>query len=103
MKNNYGNVILITGASSGIGKAAAIRLAEIGFKVYGTTREKSTQFDKNSNENLIMLKLDVCDENSIISAIETVIQKEGRIDILINNAGFGIAGSIECVIKSCQS
>lgn len=101
MNCSYGNVVLITGASSGIGKATAEYLKSKGFYVYGTSRkpapameEKSILGDENSGF-LKMLQLDVCSEESVKKAVNYVIEKEGHIDILINNAGFGIAGSVE--------
>jgi short-subunit dehydrogenase len=102
MKKYYGDVVLITGASSGIGKAIAEALVKLGYKVYGTSRKQESgkfvevipQANKNSGF-LRMLQLDVCSEESVENAVNLVLNKEGRIDILINNAGFGIAGSIE--------
>jgi NAD(P)-dependent dehydrogenase (short-subunit alcohol dehydrogenase family) len=83
-------VILITGVSSGFGKQTAILLAEKGHIVYGTVR-KETEPD-----NLIhYLKLDLMDNVSIINAAATVLEKEGRIDVLINNAGMHAGGPIE--------
>lgn len=83
-------VILITGASSGIGAISAKFLAEKGFKVYGTSRQP-----KENNEVFEMIQLDVLDVKSINKAVTMIIQKEGRLDILINNAGMGITGPIE--------
>lgn len=83
-------VILITGASSGIGKISAEFLSSKGYKVYGTSRNP-----KPGDENFTFLKLDVLDKSSIDQAIRTLIEKEGRIDVLINNAGMGITGPVE--------
>jgi len=83
-------VVLITGASSGLGEACAEYLATKGHKVYGTSR-KSGQ----TVESYEMIAMDVNDEASVKQAIEYVMQKEGRIDVVVNNAGVGIAGSIE--------
>jgi NAD(P)-dependent dehydrogenase (short-subunit alcohol dehydrogenase family) len=83
-------VILITGVSSGIGKACAGYLAGLGHKVYGTSRRNTS--DTLPYEVLLM---DVTNKSSIQQVIQTVILKEKRIDVLINNAGMGIAGSIE--------
>lgn len=98
MENFYGDVVIVTGASSGIGKAAAEYLMKNGFKVYGTSRhpkESCRAEDKESGGFLEMIKLDVCSDESVHNAIDYVYQKEGTINILINCAGFGIAGSVE--------
>jgi short-subunit dehydrogenase len=95
----YGRVILLTGASSGIGKAAAEHLASLGCRVYGTSRRtegrKQVFKVEHSQGYVEMLKLDVCDKESVKEAVQYVLEKEGRIDVLINNAGFGISGAIE--------
>lgn len=83
-------VILITGISSGFGKQTAELLAKNGHIVYGTVR-KITESESNVN----VLNLDLMNPDSIINAVKTVIQKEGRIDVLINNAGMHTGGSIE--------
>ncbi|WBL21387.1 SDR family oxidoreductase [Zunongwangia sp. HRR-M8] len=83
-------VVLITGGSSGIGKAIGDYLTQHNFKVYGTSRNST---GKSSNFNLI--DLDVTREDSIFKAVNLVLDKEGRIDILINNAGVGITGPLE--------
>ena len=94
-------VILITGASSGIGKAAAEALARKGHRVYGTSRQPKTSPSLDvlngdaSPGFLKMLRLDVCDDASAEAAVDFVMKAEGRLDVLINNAGFGIAGPIE--------
>ncbi|HHV99521.1 MAG TPA: SDR family oxidoreductase [Clostridiaceae bacterium] len=98
----HGDVVFVTGASSGIGREIARAFMDEGYRVYGTTRKKALQEDevqleksKNSSGFIKMIRLDVCDEESVEKAVSYVYQKEGRIDILVNNAGFGIAGSIE--------
>ena len=83
-------VILITGISSGFGKVTAEMLAAEGHKVYGTVRKKS-QADTSVN----YLTMDLTDIDSIKSAVSVVLEKEGRIDILINNAGMHAGGSVE--------
>lgn len=85
-------VVLVTGGSSGIGKSIGIFLKSKGFIVYGTTRDKSTYpgFD-----HFELLELDVRKPTSIVGAISTLIAREGRLDVLINNAGIGITGPIE--------
>lgn len=82
-------VVLITGASSGFGKATAERLADKGYIVYGTSR-KSMQHEK-----IHYLQMDVTNTESVAEGVENIVQKEGRIDVLINNAGMGIGGSLE--------
>lgn len=84
-------VVLITGASSGIGQSIATFLSNKGFKVYGTSRNPK----KDATTNFDMIALDVTDITTIDTCIKTVLEKEGRIDVLINNAGMGITGPIE--------
>jgi len=84
-------VVLITGASSGIGAAIANFLHHRGYKVYGTSRNPS----KGTSTDFNMLAVDVTDVASIQKALEQLITQEGRIDYLINNAGMGITGPIE--------
>lgn len=88
MKRRKGKVIIITGASSGIGLATALRLAEDGNKVYGISR------NEYSNDKFTCLVGDVNDESRMVSLFEEIEKREGRIDALVNNAGFGIAGAI---------
>ena len=85
-------VVFITGASSGIGKAIAHYLHERGFRVYGTTRNLSRH---SGFGPFTLLEMDVNKEDQIASAIEQVIAREGRLDVLINNAGVGITGPVE--------
>ena len=84
-------VILITGASSGIGKAIATFLQEKGHIVYGTSRSP----EKLETFSFSFLALDVLDGGSIEKAVHFIIEKEGRLDVLVNNAGMGITGPIE--------
>ena len=85
-------IILITGGSSGIGKSTGEFLAQKGYTVYGTSRnpDKLPDFDAFK-----LVKLNVIDEESIKEAVNTIIKNEGRIDVLLNNAGVGITGPIE--------
>ncbi|PCJ94079.1 MAG: short-chain dehydrogenase/reductase [Flavobacteriaceae bacterium] len=85
-------VVLITGGSSGIGKAIGMYLKSKGCIIYGTTRnlEKYKAFHEFQ-----LLELNVRDVNSIAIAVQQLIEKEGRLDVLINNAGVGITGPIE--------
>src|SRR3954463_12771396 len=85
--NNKQSVALVTGASSGIGEATAQRLAKAGFKVYGTSRQGIHKGPRSFE----MLQLDVTRDASVEAAVQEVIRLEGRIDVLVNNAGFGVA------------
>jgi len=85
-------VVLITGASSGMGKLTASTLAESGYRVYAGTREKEY---KSKQENITSIYLDVTKTDSIKSAIKQIIEKEGKIDVLVNNAGYGLLATIE--------
>jgi NAD(P)-dependent dehydrogenase (short-subunit alcohol dehydrogenase family) len=83
-------VILITGASSGIGKTTAEFLSTKGFRVYGTSRNPDSR-----ERSFTLLPLDVCNVESIRKAVDTILEREGRIDVLVNNAGMGITGPLE--------
>jgi hypothetical protein len=85
-------VVLVTGGSSGIGRAISKYLTDQNVKVYGTSR-KAGHGDLEDNFELV--KMDVTDEASIQSALEYILSKEGRLDVLINNAGLGMAGPLE--------
>lgn len=84
-------VVLITGASSGIGKSIGEFLHDKGFEVYGTSRNP----EKITNPTFPLVALDVRDKQSILNCVDEVIQKSGRLDVVINNAGVGITGPIE--------
>lgn len=84
-------VVLITGASSGIGKAIAMYLQEKGFTVYGTSRDPKN-YPKSS---ITLVPLDVRNPNQIEQCIAYVLEMEGKVDVLINNAGIGITGPLE--------
>ncbi len=85
-------VVLITGASSGIGKAIATFLSSKGYVVYGTSRNPS-KITEDLPFNLI--ELDVAKSETIKTAVDTIINENGRLDVVINNAGVGITGPIE--------
>ena len=85
-------VVLITGGSSGIGRTTGAFLASKGFKVYGTTRDLTRHANFN---DFTLLELDVKNAETIQKAVNHIISKEGRLDVLINNAGVGITGPIE--------
>ena len=89
-------VILITGASSGIGYDAAQALARQGHKVYAAARRLELM-EPLKADGVQVLRMDVTDEASMQQGVEAVIQAEGRIDVLVNNAGYGFFGAIETV------
>ncbi len=82
--------VLITGASSGLGRAAAQHLASRGYRVFGTSRKPAAE-----ELPYEMLHMDVTDEGSVARGVERVLSAAGRVDVLINNAGVGVAASIE--------
>ena len=94
-------IALVTGASSGIGEATAERLAKAGYKVYGTSR-RGAQAGQRSFE---MLPLDVTSDESVEAAVREVMRLDGRIDLLVNNAGFSVApaGAEESSIEQARS
>ncbi|MES1160050.1 MAG: oxidoreductase, partial [Bacteroidota bacterium] len=89
-------VVLITGASAGIGKETARLLAGSGYIVYGAARRVDKMADLRAL-GIKVLAMDVTDETSMKEGIDTLLKAEGRIDILVNNAGFGSYGAVEDV------
>jgi NAD(P)-dependent dehydrogenase (short-subunit alcohol dehydrogenase family) len=85
-------VVLVTGASSGIGQAVASAFAAKGFEVFGTSRNPQRTEPIAGVE---LVQLDVADAASVAAAVSTVLQRAGRIDILVNNAGVGVFGAAE--------
>jgi NAD(P)-dependent dehydrogenase (short-subunit alcohol dehydrogenase family) len=83
-------VVLVTGASSGIGEAIAGRLARDGHRVFGTSRRGG-----GVRAGIEMLTLDVCSDASVQSCVDELLRKAGRIDALVNNAGYLLSGAIE--------
>src|SRR5213594_3220132 len=94
-------IALVTGASSGIGEATAERLAKAGYTVYGTSRRGTSVGTRSFH----MLPLDVTSDASVEAAVGEVMRLEGRIDLLVNNAGFGVApgGAEESSIEQARS
>lgn len=87
-----GKVAIVTGVSSGIGKASAYRLSEAGYRVFGTSRKA---VDGPAPSGFEVLKLDVTQNASVSDLVSEVIEKAGCIDVLVNNAGIGVAGGAE--------
>jgi NAD(P)-dependent dehydrogenase (short-subunit alcohol dehydrogenase family) len=92
--------VLITGGTDGLGKAAAMLLAERGYRVFAAGRSlpKRQELDRVAVEKklpLETLELDVCDDASVQKAVQSVLQKAGAIDVLINNAGIGFMAVVE--------
>src|SRR5439155_5568303 len=92
MEAKTGRVALVTGASSGIGEAAARALVGAGFTVYGTSRRATPG---ETRGEVVFLPLDVTDDESVAAAVREVLDRSGRIDVLVNNAGLGVAGAAE--------
>lgn len=94
MNTSSGRVALVTGASSGIGEACARHLAGRGFRVFGTSRQASS--DAAADGGVEMLPMDVDSDASVQSAVATLLARTGgRIDAVVNNAGWALAGSVE--------
>ncbi len=90
------SVVLITGVSSGMGKATVEELGKKGYKVYGTTRDlRKYRRQNKALPNTEILQVDITGDASVKKAVEYIIKKESRIDVLVNNAGYGTAGAIE--------
>jgi NAD(P)-dependent dehydrogenase (short-subunit alcohol dehydrogenase family) len=85
-------VVLITGASSGVGQFTARLFAQRGHEVFGTSRNPASA---DSLADLEMLSLDVRSDDSVRACVETVVNRRGRLDVLINNAGYELAGALE--------
>lgn len=89
-------VALVTGASSGIGEATAAKLASIGYTVYGAAR-RTDRLQGLAAEGILPLGMDVTDEESMKAGVARIMAEAGRIDVLVNNAGYGSYGAIEDV------
>src|SRR5262245_2973382 len=87
-------VVLITGCSSGIGEATALRLAKRGWRVYATARNSSS-LGKLAKAGCQTLALDVTSEASMKAAVDAMLAKEGKVDGLVNNAGYSLSGAFE--------
>ncbi len=85
-------VVLITGVSSGIGRAAAMKFAKQGCRVFGTVRNTAKA---QAIPDVVLIEMDICNEASIERAIETIIAQANRIDVLVNSAGVTLLGATE--------
>ena len=94
--NKTSRVVLVTGASGGIGKSIVRKLLSDGWRVYGAARRVEKMRDIQS-EGAKTLSLDVTDDESMKKAVQALISSEGRIDALVNNAGYGSYGAVEDV------
>lgn len=92
--NNINKIVLITGASSGMGRAAVEFLSEHGFTVYAGTRDLTNLADIQ-DDNIIPISLDITCQNSIDKSIKIIYDKHKKIDVLINNAGYGLVSTVE--------
>jgi NAD(P)-dependent dehydrogenase (short-subunit alcohol dehydrogenase family) len=92
-------VVLITGASRGIGAACARLLAHSGHRVFGTSRQGGADGPSSPIAlgcgSVEMIPMDVAGEASVHAGIRYILERAGRLDVAVNNAGFGIAGSVE--------
>lgn len=100
MTNTKENVVWITGASSGIGKAMAFEWARLGYKVVLSARRKELLEEialeiKNLGREALVVPVDIMEEKSIENAVQSIITTWGRLDIAVANAGFGVFGSID--------
>jgi NAD(P)-dependent dehydrogenase (short-subunit alcohol dehydrogenase family) len=96
MKSIKGKTALVTGASSGIGEATALRLLEQGATVYAAAR-RMDRMEALKNKGAHLIAMDVTNEDSMVKGVNSILEKEGSVDILINNAGYGSYGAIEDV------
>src|SRR6516165_5327915 len=96
MNGAIARAVLITGCSTGIGRATAERLAVGGFRAYATARKLEAIEDLRA-KGCSVLALDVCDEQSMRAAVDAIERNEGAVGVLVNNAGYSQSGAIETV------
>jgi NAD(P)-dependent dehydrogenase (short-subunit alcohol dehydrogenase family) len=89
-------IALVTGASSGIGEATALKLQSLGYTVYGAAR-RVDRMDQLAERGVRVVSMDVTDDASMEAGVERIISESGRIDVLVNNAGYGSYGALEDV------
>jgi len=101
MRRQTRGVVLVTGASSGIGRLCAIRLARAGFFVFGTTRQSPSEVqsrlraEAEGTDRLVMLGVDVTRNETVVAAVESIVGRTGRLDAVVSSAGYGLAGAVE--------
>jgi NAD(P)-dependent dehydrogenase (short-subunit alcohol dehydrogenase family) len=93
MNSSNPKVVLVTGASTGIGKCCAEHLASRGYRVFGTSRKPSLAAASAPAPE--MIPMDVDDDVSVTAGVQTVLERAGRIDAVVNNAGWGLMGAVE--------
>ncbi|MEU8201426.1 oxidoreductase [Streptosporangium sp. NPDC049046] len=96
MTSTKNKTALVTGASSGIGEATALKLLQLGYDVYGAAR-RVDRLKTLADRGVRPLAMDVTDTGSMTSGMEEIIAATGRIDVLVNNAGYGSYGAVEDV------
>ena len=94
--SSNGQVALVTGGSSGIGEATALELRQAGFEVYAVAR-RVDRMAHLEEQGIHTFGMDVTDDDSMVSGIERIRREQGRIDVLVNNAGYGSYGAVEDV------
>ncbi|MGA4986621.1 oxidoreductase [Streptomyces cellulosae] len=93
---NTTKTALVTGASSGIGEATALKLIGLGYTVYGAAR-RTDRLRRLAERGVRPLAMDVTDDDSMRSGVDRIVAETGRIDVLVNNAGYGSYGALEDV------
>lgn len=94
-RGHVDKIVLITGASSGFGKAVTDHLVSKRYRVYGTSRRAQIPTEGDATAYPVMIPMDVCDDMSVKAAVTCILEREGRIDVVVNNAGLGLSGAVE--------